>query len=169
LVFADSVSGNMPTKEKSLVLERRVGNMSKKEESKIKVAVNKAFPVVNYPIGDFLIRLKNTVISKRKEVTVANSKLVLAVAKTLQKEGFLDSVEVKDGELRAVLTFRKKEAVLMDVKLVSKPGLRVYKKVEELEVIKDPNVYILSTPKGIKTRRQAVKERVGGELIAKVL
>ena len=57
----------------------------------------------------------------------------------------------------------------MDIKLVSKPGLRVYKSVEELESIRSPAIYIVTTNKGIMTAKDAVKKRVGGEVIAEIL
>jgi small subunit ribosomal protein S8 len=125
--------------------------------------------VINYPIGDFLIRLKNAATGGLKVVGVGKTRFIVAVAKALKKVGYLDDIEEKEGQIFVRLTYRKKEPILLDVKLVSKPGLRVYMGVEELEKQKGPSVLIISTPLGIMSATEAIKKRVGGEVIAKVL
>ena len=124
---------------------------------------------VNYPVGDFLVRLKNAAIAGNKEIELSTSKLIKNVALALKKEGLLASVEEKSGNLTVILSYRKKEPVLMDVKLVSKPGLRIYIGVDELAKKRGPSVLILSTPIGVITGKDAIKKRVGGELIAEIL
>ena len=124
---------------------------------------------VNYPVGDFLIRLKNAVMAGRGSVSVSRTNLIKEVAEALKKEGFLEKVEENEGKLVVALTIRKKEPVLMDVKHVSKPGLRIYMGVEELAKRKSPAVLLVSTSKGILTAQDAIKKRVGGELIAEIL
>ena len=62
-----------------------------------------------------------------------------------------------------------KKPILSDLKIVSKPGLRVYIEVRDLEKRRKPSIYLISTSKGILSSREAIKQRVGGEIIAEVL
>lgn len=139
--------------EKFLELERQVGNNN----------------MTNYQIGDFLIRLKNASMANIKEVVFPKTKLVLEVAKILKIEKFLDSVEEKDGNVIVKLSIFSKKPVLSNVTIISKPGLRIYMSADELEKIKTPDVYILTTPKGVLSGKMARKLRVGGEVIAKII
>lgn len=123
---------------------------------------------INYPVGDFLIRMKNAVIAGNKEITVPATKLIKSVAHVLKNMGYITELNSQDGTLTVSLAIRRKEPVLMNVKLVSKPGLRVYMRVDELESIKGPFTIILSTPLGIMTAKDAIKKRTGGEVIAKI-
>ncbi len=123
----------------------------------------------NYPIGDFLVRIKNAALARNNEVVVGKTKLIVAVARVLKNSGYLSDLREKGGDVIVQLAYRKKEPVILDIKLVSKPGLRVYKSVDELEKKKGPSVYIISTSKGILTTNEAVKKRVGGEVIAEII
>jgi len=123
---------------------------------------------INYSIGDFLIRIKNTALARRKEMKVDNTKLIENVAKVLKKEGILTEVKKKDGKLVVKLAYRKKEPILIDLRLVSKPGLRIYMGADELSAIRKPSFLVLSTPKGIMTSREAIKQRIGGEVIVEI-
>lgn len=125
--------------------------------------------MTNYQVADFLIRLKNASMAGIKEVKVLKTNLVLAVANTLKTEKFLDSVEVKDRYLTVKLSIYRKSPVLSDVTIISKPGLRIYMNVDQIESIKTPDVYIISTNKGVMSGKQAKKLRLGGEVIAKVI
>lgn len=125
--------------------------------------------MTNYPVADFLIRLKNAALSGNKSVAIDKTKLILAVAEALKKEGFLESVKDENGKVVATLAVYAKKPVLTDLKVVSKPGLRIYVDVDGLEKKKTPEVWIISTPVGIVSDKQALKKRVGGEVIAKVL
>ena len=138
----------------------------KKTEDKI-IKVNKGN--INYPVGDFLVRLKNASMAKHKSVSTPLTKLAKNVAETLKKERYLEDVRVSGGILITDLAFHKKQPVLMDVKLVSKPGLRVYMNVDELAAKRTPSLLIISTPLGVLTSREAIKNRVGGEIIAEIL
>ncbi len=122
----------------------------------------------NYPVGDFLIRIKNAAKTRQKELTVRNSKIINAVAETLNGLGYLDKVQVEDSQITVSLAYHQKKPILYDIKLISKPGLRVYKSVEEIEATKGPFLLILSTNKGVMSSEKAIKERVGGEVIARV-
>ena len=124
---------------------------------------------INYPVGDFLIQLKNAAMAKRREVMVDNTKLIKAVAVAMKKEGYLERVTIKEGKLVATLSYRKKEPVLINLKLVSRPGLRIYQDVDDLERFRGPSFFILTTPKGVISSREAIKKRVGGEVIVQVL
>jgi small subunit ribosomal protein S8 len=125
--------------------------------------------LITYSIGDFLIRLKNMARAKKKEVTLPGNKLIVSVAKALEKAGFVEEVKSnKDKTLSLSLRYAYKEPVLTNIKLISKPGLRIYKNVSELEKKKGASILIISTPKGILTHRGAIKERIGGEVIAEV-
>jgi small subunit ribosomal protein S8 len=122
----------------------------------------------NFLIGDFLIRVKNTAMAKNKTLTIKSSKQILAIAEALKKTGFLDGIKNEKGMLTLSLTFKDKKPRLMDVKLISKPGLRIYQGIDEIEKKKSPSIMLISTPKGIISNLEAIKERVGGELIAEI-
>lgn len=124
--------------------------------------------IVNYPIGDFLIRLKNAARARQGEVVISNTKLIKAVADKLKMLGYLDEVKLKNNELSVKLAYRKKEPVLYDLKLVSKPGLRIYMGVDDFEKIKRPSVFVISTPEGIVSSKEAKKLRIGGEVIVEI-
>lgn len=123
----------------------------------------------NYPVGDFLIRFKNASRAGVKEVVITHTKLIKAVADVLKAEGYLESIEVKDGQLTARLTFRNKKALLMDLTLISRPGLRRYVGATELMDIKGPETYIVSTNQGVMASNKARKENLGGELLVKLI
>lgn len=141
--------------------------MSKNKDTK--KTVSKISGNVNYPVGDFLIQLKNSSKAGKKTVEAAYSKFVLEVAKLLEKEGLLDSVAVEEGKLKISISYYKKEPVLTDLKLVSRPGLRIYKGLDALEKKKGPSFLIVSTPKGVMTSKEAIKKRLGGEVVAEIL
>lgn len=124
--------------------------------------------VVNYPIGDFLIRVKNAALARNHEIVVTNSKLVENVALLLEKEGYLEGIKKEKGKLFVRLAYRRKEPVILGLKLVSSPGLRVYKGVFELEKKKGYSTFIVSTPEGVLTAMGAIKKRLGGEVIAEI-
>lgn len=124
--------------------------------------------ITNYPLGDFLIRVKNAKLAQNTELSVPMTKMVKAAAEVLKDEGFLREVEQKDGVLNVSLAFKNKLPVLMDLKLVSKLGLRVYKNVDELKAHRGASIFIVSTPRGVMSSKKALKENVGGEVIAEV-
>jgi len=125
--------------------------------------------MTNYSIGDFLIKLKNAARAGKKRVTVKEIKLIKEVAKVLVKVGVLNGVKKQKGLLEMNLAYLKKEPVLLDLKIISKPGLRVYMTVDELSNYRKPSILIVSTPEGILTNHEAIKRNVGGEVIVEVL
>jgi small subunit ribosomal protein S8 len=129
-------------------------------------SMNKTFS--NYSVGDFLIRIKNTAMAKNKVLEYKAEKQIVAIAEALKKLGFLDEVKKEKETLNVSLAFKNKKPVIMNLKLISKPGLRVYMGVAEIEKKRGPSVYLISTPKGIISSLAAVKAGVGGEVIAEI-
>ena len=122
----------------------------------------------NYPVGDFLIRIKNAAQAKNREVTDSLTGKKLAIAKALEAADFIEDVKSKDGVLSLSLKFSHKSPVLMDLRLVSKPGRRVYYKLSDIEAKRGPSIFLVSTPKGILTTKEAKKVGMGGEIIAEI-
>ena len=131
--------------------------------------VGKGINDMNYPVGDFLIQIKNAALARKQEVDVSCTKLIRSVADEMKKMGYLDSVEEKEGRIIVKLTFHKKAPLISKVRLVSKPGLRIYVGVGDLDKERGPSVFIVSTSKGVMSSREAIKKRLGGEVIAEVL
>lgn len=124
--------------------------------------------MVNYPVGDFLIQVKNASLARRKEVPVASNGEIKAVAAALKKAGFLEDYSETKGNLIAKVAYRAKRPVLLGLKLVSTPGLRIYMGVKDLEKKRGPSIFLISSPEGVTTSREAIKRRLGGEVIAEV-
>ena len=133
--------------------------------------------MVNYPIGDFLIRIKNTALAGKREVNIPNpnpngagpgTNLIREVARLLEKEGFLENVSYQKSKLMANVTYKNKMPVLLGLRLVSKPGLRIYTSCSELKKRKGSETLLISTPKGVMTQKEAIKKTLGGEIIAEV-
>ncbi len=115
-----------------------------------------------------MIRVKNVAMAKNKTVSVQSNKRLVNVAEALKKMGFVDSIKNEKGVLTVALTFKNKRPRLMNLKLVSKPGLRIYMSVDELEKKKGPSIFLVSTPNGVTSSLKAIKDRVGGEVIAEI-
>ncbi|OGM24194.1 30S ribosomal protein S8 [Candidatus Woesebacteria bacterium RIFCSPHIGHO2_01_FULL_39_28] len=124
--------------------------------------------MVNYPIGDFLIRIKNTALAGKREVNIPATNLIREVARLLEKEGFLENVSYQKSKLMANVTYKNKMPVLLGLRLVSKPGLRIYTSCSELKKRKGSETLLISTPKGVMTQKEAIKKTLGGEIIAEV-
>lgn len=115
-----------------------------------------------------MIRIKNASMAGRKEVEVNPTKQIVEAAKALERAGFLDKVENKKGILNASISFRKKAPIMLGLKLVTKPGLRIYMGIDDIQKVKGPSMFLIHTPNGILTTREAIQKRQGGEVIAKV-
>ncbi|MBL7045600.1 MAG: 30S ribosomal protein S8 [Parcubacteria group bacterium] len=130
--------------------------------------------MVNDPIGDLIIRLKNAGMVGKRTVVIPHSKLKLAVLEKLKAKGFVGSVEKKGKKVQKSievdLLYGKDESPrIQDVKRVSKPGKRVYSGVKSVFPVKfGKGALLLSTPKGILTGDEARKEKVGGEALFKI-
>ncbi|NLY11710.1 MAG: 30S ribosomal protein S8 [Firmicutes bacterium] len=130
--------------------------------------------VMTDPIADMLTRIRNASSVYHESVDIPNSKLKLEVARILKEEGFIREYKLieddKQGILRIFLKYGKqKEKVISGIKRISKPGLRVYAKKDEIpRVLGGLGVAVLSTSKGVMTDKQARSEGVGGEVICYV-
>ena len=128
--------------------------------------------VVTDTIADMLTRIRNANQMRYEEVEVPASKIKEEIAKILKDEGFINDYKVnsEDSKKTIVLTLKytdKKERVITGLKRISKPGLRVYAKNDEVpKVLNGLGIAIISTSKGIMTDKQARKENIGGEVLA---
>lgn len=125
------------------------------------------------PISDMLIRIKNAALVKKESVLVSHSKLKQEVANLMKQKGYLSSIEAKGRKNRKVLelviAYEGGEAKLHDLRKISKPSKRVYKKVADIKQIKKGYGFsIISTPKGLKTDDDARREKVGGEILCEI-
>jgi len=124
---------------------------------------------MNYPVGDFLIQIKNASLAGRRAVVVRETKLIKNVASVLKKLGLLAAVSSKGGLLTAELRYHKKAPMLIGLKLVSKPGMRTYTSVDKLSKRRGAERLVISTNQGVMTDEEAVKKNIGGEVIAKII
>lgn len=128
--------------------------------------------VINDPIADMLTRIRNGLIARHDSVTVPASNLKKELAKILLDEGYIKAVENIDddvqGSIKITLKYAAgKESVIKGLKRISKPGLRVYAKNEEIpKVLGGLGIAIISTPKGVMTDKAARNAGVGGEVLA---
>ena len=125
-------------------------------------------------ISDMLTRIRNAIGAKHATVDVPTSKVKLAIAKILLKEGYISSFEeVKDAGKRNIQIVLKYDefgdSVIQGLKRISKPGLRIYAQKDKLpKVISGLGIAIISTNKGIVTDKTARELNVGGEVLAYV-
>ncbi|MFA5523678.1 MAG: 30S ribosomal protein S8 [Tissierellales bacterium] len=123
------------------------------------------------PIADMLTRIRNGNNAKHETVDIPASNMKKSLAKILLEEGFIKGYDViedaKQGILRVQLKYGKEnEKIISGLKRISKPGLRVYVKSDEIpRVLGGLGIAVLSTSKGIITDKTARKESVGGEVI----
>ena len=130
--------------------------------------------VVTDTIADMLTRIRNANSMGYTDVTVPASKLKIELAKILKEEGFIKEYKVvsENVQKNILLTLKygnKKEKVITGLKRISKPGLRVYVKSDEVpKVLNGLGIAIISTSKGIMTDKEARKQNLGGEVLAYV-
>lgn len=127
---------------------------------------------MNDPIADMLTRIRNAQSAGKADVSMASSKLKLAVAKVLQHEGYIGDFGV-EGDVKPVLTvalrYFEGRPVIEGIKRASTPGRRLYKGAGELpKVIGGLGVAIVSTSKGVMSDRQARSLNEGGEVLCTV-
>ena len=128
--------------------------------------------VINDPIADMLTRIRNAQVARHDAVTLPASNTKKAIAKILLDEGYIKAYDVVDdglqGSIKITLKYMngKSTPVIAGLKRISKPGLRVYARCEELpKVLGGLGVAIISTSKGLMTDRVARKENLGGEVL----
>ncbi len=129
----------------------------------------------NDPISDMLTRIRNANTAKHDTVDIPSSKMKLAIADILAKEGYIKGYEMVDNgafkDIRVTLKYGadKNEKIITGLKRISKPGLRIYAGAEDLpRVLGGLGVAIVSTDKGVITDKEARKLGVGGEVLAYV-
>lgn len=125
------------------------------------------------PIADLLTRIRNAAMVGKSEVRVPASKLKKTVAEQLVKNNYLVDVKVEAGKPRdtLVITINKpgENSTINEITRMSKPGRRMYVGANDIPRIKSGRgMVLISTSKGVITGQQAVKERLGGELLLKV-
>ncbi len=129
---------------------------------------------VTDPIADLLTRIRNANQMRYNEVVVPSSNVKLKIVEILKNEGYITDYKVEKGEVQdnIIITLKygqNKERVISGLKRISKPGLRVYAKAEEVPtVLNGLGISIVSTSKGIMTGKEARKENLGGEVLAYV-
>ena len=124
------------------------------------------------PIADMFTRIRNGQLANKIAVTMPSSKLRVAIAKLLVEEGYVEGYNVEGDvkpTLEVTLKYFEGKRVIDTIQRVSRPGLRIYKKKDELpKVMGGLGVAIVSTSKGVMTDRAARKAGMGGEIIGYV-
>ena len=126
---------------------------------------------VTDPIADLLTRIRNANQMRYTEVEVPASKMKNEIARILKAEGFIVDYKVKKNNIQDILVlslkYVDKERVITGLKRISKPGLRVYVKAEEVpSVLNGLGIAIISTSKGVMTDKEARANSLGGEVLA---
>jgi small subunit ribosomal protein S8 len=130
--------------------------------------------VMTDPIADLLTRIRNANMVRHEKLEVPASKLKKEVAEILKREGFVRDVEYiednKQGIIRIFLKYgSNNERVITGIKRISKPGLRVYAKADEVpKVLNGLGIAVVSTSQGVLTDKEARNKQVGGEVLAYV-
>ncbi|HMR73411.1 MAG TPA: 30S ribosomal protein S8 [Candidatus Saccharibacteria bacterium] len=125
------------------------------------------------PIADMLTRIRNASMAGKNEVRLPSSKLKVTVAEQLKKSGYLEAVKVEKAkpqdELVITIYEEGRSPVFTEIERVSKPGRRVYAGANDIPKVKNGRgIVLISTSKGVMTGVEAIKQRLGGELICKV-
>ncbi|MDX9872036.1 MAG: 30S ribosomal protein S8 [Clostridia bacterium] len=130
--------------------------------------------VMTDPVADFLTRIRNANSVYHEKVEIPSSKIKKTMAGILKEEGFIKDFELvedgKQGILRLYLKYgANKQKVITGIKRISKPGLRVYVKKDEVpRVLGGLGVAVISTSHGIMTDKEARKRQLGGEVLCYV-
>lgn len=122
------------------------------------------------PIANMLTLVRNGARAKKEKVDIPHSKILVAIAELLKQEGYIDNYRVikdtKQGILRVYLRYVTKKSVIINLKRVSRPGLRVYAGAKEIpRVLRGKGTAILTTSRGLMTDTQAREAKVGGEVL----
>ena len=124
------------------------------------------------PIADMLTRIRNANLVRKEVVEVPGSKIKQEIAEILKREGFIRDTEFiedeKQGVIRIFLKYgQNNERVITGLKRISKPGLRVYAKSNEVpKVLGGLGIAVISTSQGVLTDKEARKNKTGGEVLA---
>lgn len=126
------------------------------------------------PIADMLTRIRNALRVNKQQVNVKASKICEGIAVVLKEEGYIEDFDKIDDSKQGILRISLKydqdgQPVITDITRKSKPGLRVYSKVNDLpNVLAGMGIVIVSTSKGVKSGRNCRKDNIGGELLCTV-
>ncbi len=126
------------------------------------------------PIADMLTRIRNAVRVSRETVDIPASKVHRGLAAVLQQEGYIERFDEIEGSSQGTIRVRLRygpdgERVIQEIKRVSRPGRRVYSKIQDVEpVLNGLGIAVLSTSKGIMSDRRARKLNIGGEVLCTV-
>jgi small subunit ribosomal protein S8 len=129
---------------------------------------------VNDPIADMLTRIRNACMARHTTVAIPASKMKVAIAEILKREGFIRDFEVQKSEPAdsIVITLKytnERQPVITGLKRVSKPGLRIYTGRADIPRVRGGlGLSILSTPKGVMAGHEAWQQHVGGEVLCYV-
>ena len=130
--------------------------------------------LMNDPIADMLTRIRNAQIARHEQVLMPASNMKKAIAKILVDEGYIKGVDFIDdglqGQIKITIKYAQgKQPVIKGLKRISKPGLRVYAKADELpKVLGGLGIAIVSTSQGVMSDKDARKNGIGGEVLAYV-
>ena len=128
--------------------------------------------MITDPIADMLTRIRNANQMRYKEVEVPASKIKIGIAKILKEEGFILDYKIVENNGQNILVLSLKygenrERVITGLKRISKPGLRVYVKAEDVpRVLNGLGIAIISTSKGLMKDKDAREQSLGGEVLA---
>ena len=128
--------------------------------------------LITDPIADMLTRIRNALTAKHEDILVPASTVKKAIAEILLDEGYIKSYDIReDGVAKYIHIDLKygpnKQRVITGLKRISKPGLRIYARKDQLpKVLNGLGIAIISTSRGIMTDREARKQGVGGEVLA---
>jgi len=129
----------------------------------------------NYLLGDAITRVRNAYAVQAKSVKLLHSKVTDKVMSILIAEGYLLKKTLVEDQHRKFIEIylkyfgNRRKKVISEIKLVSKPGLRIYSGYNDLPVFKNNlGITIVSTPIGIVTHKSAIKNKVGGEVLCQI-
>ena len=125
------------------------------------------------PVADLITRIRNAIAVGKTEIRVPTSNLKFAIADKLQKIHYLEKVEIEKAEPRSILHIiinnEDENARINEITKISKPGRRIYAGVNEVPKVKSGRgTVLISTSKGIMTGQEAIKNKLGGEILVKV-
>lgn len=124
-------------------------------------------------VHELVIEIKNGYSAGKEKVVTSHSKMRKAVVDILKKERYIDDYEIikkdKKKYLKLKLLFENESPAITSVKIISKPGRRIYRKAKEMKpVLAGLGIAVLSTPEGIMTDKQARKKNIGGEELFRI-
>lgn len=128
---------------------------------------------MTYPVASFLTEIKNAYMANKNELVFPYSKMVLSIGRVLKDEGYIKDIKEDKAEghqvVKVSLLYRKNEAALKDIRIISKPSVHTYvNKAKAKAASSKYDLAIVSTNQGIMSNRKATKLGIGGELLARV-